>query len=349
VPDPEFLLSVDAATNTIYGGNNSQPVIDVINGTTCNASDLSGCAPVATIPMAHPEANLGADSIDQATHTLYAADPFSDTVAAINTATCNATNTSGCAAAPPTIKVGVGPGPPALNPATHSLYVTFGSKSNKVAVINAATCNATNTTGCGQAPGVVTVGQGTFSLAVSARTDTIYGPSTARNTVAVINGATCNGTGHSGCRHLAATAQAGIFPFAMAVNDHTRTVYVTNFADGDSPGTVSVINGATCNGTHTGGCHQRFPVLPTGRGPLGVAVDPSTGGVYVADFFSAATTILNGSRCGPAVTSGCRSNGHDQAVGSLPQAVVVNPRTHTVYVTQAFQTGSISVFKATRQ
>ena len=349
VPDPEFLLSVDPATNTIYGGNNSQPVIDVINGTTCNTSDLSGCAPVATIPMADPEANLGAGSIDQATHTLYAADPFSDTVAVINTATCNATNTSGCAAAPPTIKVGVGPGPPALNPATRSLYVTFGSNSSKVAVINAATCNASNTTGCGQAPGVVTVGQNTFSLAVSARTGTIYAPSTAGNTVAVINGATCNGTDHSGCRHLAATAPAGIFPFAMAVNDRTRTVYVTNFADGDSPGTVSVINGATCNGTHTSGCHQRFPVLPTGRGPLGVAVDPGTGAVYVADFFSAAATILNGSRCDPAATSGCRSNGHDQAVGSSPQAIIVNPRTHTVYVTQAFQAGSVSVFKATRQ
>jgi len=349
VPDPEFLLSVDPATNTIYGGNNSQPVIDVINGATCNTSDLSGCAPVATIPMGDPEANLGAGSIDQATHTLYAADPFSDTVAVINTATCNATDTSGCAAAPPTIKVGVGPGPPALNPATRSLYVTFGSNSSKVAVINAATCNASNTTGCGQAPGVVTVGQNTFSLAVSARTGTIYAPSTAGNTVAVINGATCNGTDHSGCRHLAATAPVGIFPFAMAVNDRTRTVYVTNFADGDSPGTVSVINGATCNGTHTSGCHQRFPVLPTGRGPLGVAVDPGTGAVYVADFFSAAATILNGSRCDPAATSGCRSNGHDQAVGSSPQAIIVNPRTHTVYVTQAFQAGSVSVFKATRQ
>ena len=197
VPDPEYLISVDPATNTIYGGNQSLPQIDVINGATCNTSDLSGCAPVATIPMADPQANMGAGSIDQATHTLYAADPFSDTVSVINTATCNATHTAGCAATPPVIKACVGPGPSALNPATRSLYVPFGSNSSQVAVINAATCSATNTTGCGQAPGVVTVGQGTFSLAVSARTDTIYAPSTAGNTVAVINGATCNGTDHA--------------------------------------------------------------------------------------------------------------------------------------------------------
>ena len=50
VPDPEYLISVDPATDTIYGGNQSLPQIDVINGATCNTSDLSGCAPVADDP-----------------------------------------------------------------------------------------------------------------------------------------------------------------------------------------------------------------------------------------------------------------------------------------------------------
>ena len=80
----------------------------------------------------------------------------------------------------------------------------------------------------------------------------------------MINGATCNGTDHSGCGHLAATAKVGLDPFGAAVNDRTHTVYVTNNADGDSPGTVSVINGATCNGTHTTGCHRHFPTAATG-------------------------------------------------------------------------------------
>jgi DNA-binding beta-propeller fold protein YncE len=338
VPESEFLLAIDPATGTIYGGNLNLAQIDVINGATCNTSDLSGCTPAATIPMTSVQANMGAGSLDEATHTLYASNPFSDTVAVINTATCNATNTVGCAHPPPLIKVGLNSGAPALNPATRSLYVPFGKINNKVAVINAATCNATDTTGCGQAPGVVTVGQATFNLAVSAATDTIYAPSNAGTTVAVINGATCNGTNHTGCPHLAATAQVGIFPVAAAVNDATRTVYVTNFANGDSPGTVSVINSATCNGTHTSGCHQRFPVLATGRGPDGIAVDPSTGTVYVADFLSAAVTILNGPR-----------QSRQQAVGSSPQTVAVNPSTHTIYVTQVFQAGSMSISKATRR
>ena len=48
---------------------------------------------------------------------------------------------------------------------------------------------------------MVKVGTGTVILAVSAATDTIYGPASGTqfngDTVAVINGATCNGTDHT--------------------------------------------------------------------------------------------------------------------------------------------------------
>jgi DNA-binding beta-propeller fold protein YncE len=107
VPDHEFLASIDPATNTIYAGNLSQPEIDVISGATCHVGDLSGCAPVAEIPMADPEAKMGA--VDDAAHTLYASDPFSDTVSVINTETCNATHTTGCGNSAPAITVGPNP------------------------------------------------------------------------------------------------------------------------------------------------------------------------------------------------------------------------------------------------
>jgi YVTN family beta-propeller protein len=348
VPDSEFLISVDPATDTIYGGNQNTPDIDVINGATCNPADLAGCAPVAEIPMAHPQANVGA--VDDATHTLYAADPYSDTVSVINTATCNAAATAGCAATPPVITIGTGPGAPVLDWATGTLYVPYGANnSNRVAVVNAATCNATDTAGCGQHPGVVKVGGGTYVLAVSQATDTVYGPSTAGNTIAVINGATCNATSHAGCGHLSATARTGVVPIGVAVDDRTRTVYVTNNANGDSPGTVSIINAATCNGSHTTGCHRHFPVLATGIAPSAVAVDTRTGIVYVADFSSAAVTVLDAALCNAIITSGCRTAAREQAVGSQPAGVEVNPRTGTVYVTQpSFQSGSMSIFREDR-
>jgi DNA-binding beta-propeller fold protein YncE len=346
VPQHEYLMSADPATNTIYAGNLSRPRIDVINGATCHARQLAGCTPVAEIPMASPQANVG--SIDHATHTLYASNPLSDTVAVINTATCNAENTTGCRAHPPTIRIGRFPNAPAVNTATQTMYVSYGSTGNQVAVVNAATCNATDTSGCGQTPAVVKVGQGTFVLAVSAATDTVYGPNASSDTVAVINGASCNGTGHSGCGHLAATAKVGSGPFGVAVNDRTHTVYVTNNAGGDSPGTVSVINSATCNGTMTAGCSGPFRTMTTGRSPLLAAVDARTGTVYISDFASAAVTILDGSRCNASVTSGCGKAGHEQPVGSQPIGLAVNPRTHTVYATQVFQPGSLAIFSATQ-
>ena len=225
--------------------------------------------------------------------------------------------------------------------------MSYGSDANRVAVVNAATCNATRTSGCGQTPAVVKVGAGTAVLAVSAATDTIYAPNSGTSfsgdTMSVINGATCNGSSHTGCSHLAATVTVGSGPFGVAVDDRTHTVYVVNNAFGDSPGSVSVINGATCNGTVTTGCVRHFPTMATGVSPLLAAVDAATGMIYVTDFSSAEVTVLDGSRCNASVTSGCGAPVREQAVGSQPFGLAINPRTNTVYVADTFQTGSMSI------
>ena len=349
VSSPDFLLAADPATDTIYAGNQNQPQIDVINGATCRTGHLTGCAPVAAVPMPDPGANVGA--IDAATHTLYAADQApSGTLAVINTATCNARHTSGCAAAPPSMKIGAYPGPPVIDTATRTVYLPYGSSANRVAVVNAATCNAADTAGCGQAPAVIKVGNGTFNLAVSSANDTVYAAETGLNfnghTVSVINGATCNGTDHSGCGQRAATANVGRGPFGIAVDGLTHTVYVANNADGDSPGTMSVINGATCNGRHLAGCRRHFATAPTGNSPLSVVVNIRTGVVYVTDFSSASVTVVTGSRCRATDTSGCGKASREQAVGSGPNGIAINPRTRTVYVTNGYLPGSMSIFTA---
>ena len=304
--------------------------------------------------MTSLQANVGA--IDQATHTLYASNPLSDTAAVINTAACNASHTAGCALHPPTVKIGAFPGPPAIDTATQTFYVPFGNSANRVAVVNAATCNATDTSGCGQAPAIVKVGQGTFNLAVNAATDTVYGSNggsaasdfTDGNTVSVINGATCNASDHSGCGHLAATATVGAQPAGIAVDEHTNTIYVANNADGDSPGTVSVINGTTCNGADTTGCGRHFPTAATGIAPVQIAIDTRTDNLYITDIASAQVTVLKGARCNAEVTIGCRTATREQAVGSVPSGLAINPRTRTVYVTNLFQAGSMSILRTTR-
>jgi DNA-binding beta-propeller fold protein YncE len=349
VPEHESLLSADPATGTIYASNLSLPQIDVINSATCRAGRHTGCAPVAEIPVKDPQANVGA--VDHGSHTLYAADPFAGTVAVINTATCNAGHTAGCAADLPVLNIGAFPNPPVINPATHSLYVSYGAQADRVAVVNTAICNATDTSGCGQKPAVAKVGPGTSVLAVSQATDTVYAPNAGAgfsgNTVSVINGAACNGTDHSGCGHLAATVTVGRGPFGVAVNDHAHAVYVANNANGDSPGTLSVINSAACNGTHTTGCQQHFPTMPTGRAPLLVAADAHTSTVYVTDFESAAVTILTGAPSRPKAASDCRTAAREQPTGSGPFGIAVDDRAHTVYVANGYLPGSLSIFGTT--
>jgi DNA-binding beta-propeller fold protein YncE len=343
VPAHVGLMVADPASRTLYAASFNRPQLDVFSMTACRAGHLTGCVPVATIPMAHPMAAVGA--IDDATHTLYVPDT-DGTTAVINTATCNAHVTTGCAARPPSIKIGVNPDVPAINPVTRTLYDAFGTTGNKVAVVNTATCNATDMSGCGQTPAVFKVGAGTATLAVSIATDTVYAPSVVPDTVSVINGATCNGSNHSGCGHFAAIAKPGAGPVGVTVNGHTHTLYVVNNAAGDAPGSVSVINAATCNGTHTSGCRQHFPTFATGRAPLNIALDERTDALYVTGSASADVTVIDGARCNASVTSGCAAP-RVQPVGSLPVSVAVNPRSGTVYV-GTFQAGSMSVFAARR-
>ena len=346
VPDDEYLMTLDPATDTIYAGNINLPRIDVINGATCNARRLAGCTPVATIPMSSIEANLGA--IDDLTHTLYASNPLSDTIAVINTATCNASDTAGCAQQRVKITVPKYPGPPVLDLATQTLYAAVGASGNRLAVVNVANCNAEVQTGCGETPGTAIVGKGSYSIALSAATDTVYaanlGGQFSGDTVSVVNGATCNANDQAGCAHPAATVKVGLAPFGLTVNDSTHTVYVANNADGNLPGTLSLINDATCNASDTAGCGRHMPTVVVGRSPRLIAINPTTDTIYVTDHSSAAVSILNGASCNAQDTSGCSTPVPEQPIGSAPSGILVDPATDSVYAANLLGLGSLSIF-----
>jgi DNA-binding beta-propeller fold protein YncE len=57
-----------------------------------------------------------------------------------------------------------------------------------------------------------------------------------------------------------------------AADPSTDTVYGTS----QNNGTVSVLNGATCNATTTSGCTKYAPVTAVGGGPQPVAVNQAT-------------------------------------------------------------------------
>jgi DNA-binding beta-propeller fold protein YncE len=344
-PAADFLVSVDGATNTIYAGNLNFPEIDVINGATCNVEHQTGCEPVAEIPMKAPQANLGFG--DATGHTLYASDE-SGSLAVIDTADCSAQHTGGCArAVKARIPIGAYPGAPVLNAATETLYLPYGANANRIAVVDVADCNAEMTSGCAQTPAVVKVGEYVLFVAVSTKADTVYAPIAGggSHTVDVINGATCNGADHSGCGHIAATATVGPGAFGVAVDDATDSVYVSNNDDGGyGPGTLSVIDSATCNGTDTAGCAGTSPSIDIGRAPATVVVDTLTDTVYVADSGSDGVAVVDGATCNAEVTSGCARPAPEQAVGVRPFGLGVNQATNTVYAMDLGSPPSMSMF-----
>jgi len=64
----------------------------------------------------------------------------------------------------------------------------------------------------------------------------------------------------------------------------------------------------------------------------------------MTDFGGAAVTILNGARCNATVTTGC-GTAREQAVGSEPLGLAIDPGSHAVYVTNIFGGGSVSLFQ----
>ena len=342
-PASDYFVSVDAATNTIYASSINLPEIDVLNGATCNSAHVGGCAAVAEIPMKSRQANLGA--IDDTTHTLYASDE-SGSVAVIDIATCNAHHTEGCArAVKGRIPIGEDLGPPVLDATTATLYLPYGADANRIAVANVADCKADVTSGCAQRPAVVKVGGVVFFVAVSTKADAVYAPIVSGDTVEVINGATCNGADHSGCGHITATATVGPDPYGVAVDDATDSVYVANNNDGDGPGTLSVIDSETCNGTDTAGCTGNHPEEAIGRSPNVVVVDALTDSVYVTDYSSAGVAVVDGATCNAEVTSRCGRPAPEQAVDSQPFGLAVNQFTNTVYAADIGEDPALSIFR----
>ena len=180
-------------------------------------------------------------------------------------------------------------------------------------MINAAVCNAFDRAGCDRAWPTFNVGNYAQDLRVDEATDTIYVVNAKDNTVSVVNGATCNATNSSGCGQTPALVNVGSFPFALAIDELTNTIYVVNAGDN----TVSVIDGATCDGSNTSGCGQTPPTVAVGNGPDGVAVNPLTNTIYVANGVDNTVSVIDGATC-DAEHAGCGQTPQTVAVGSNP-------------------------------
>jgi DNA-binding beta-propeller fold protein YncE len=94
----------------------------------------------------------------------------------IDTRVCNDGQPSGCATAPATVTVGDKPDAVDLDSQAHTVYVANAGagSSGTVSVINAATCNATDSAGCGTLATLHVPGGHPGGIAVNAATGTLY-------------------------------------------------------------------------------------------------------------------------------------------------------------------------------
>ncbi len=153
----------------------------------------------------------------------------------------------------------------------------------------------------------------------------------------MLNGATCNATHTHGCTRFAPTTTVGNLPTGVAVNQATGTLYVGNRADGD----LSVIDPRRCNAGHLRGCRRAWPTVKAGVTPEALAVDERTDTIYTTNsdpdngYLGDTVSVIDGATCNAHTTSGCRATPGTIKVGNGPNTIAVNPRTDTVYVTNA--------------
>jgi YVTN family beta-propeller protein len=325
----------------------------LIDTRACNAGRLWGCR------VSPPSVALGrlpvGIAIDPATHTIYLNNMGDGTVSVIDANTCNVSDRSGCAPLAAPIPVGGGNAELAVNRTTHTVYVANGA-DNTVSVIDARSCNATVQTGCSQTPASVAVGENPRRVGVDPSTNTIYvsnyGASVG-STVSIIDGSSCNATTASGCGQTPATTTVGQGPQGLVVDIATHTLYVANQAGNGAPGSLSIVDTATCNGAAPIGCGQTWPTVATGLGPRALALDPASHVVYTANLGDASSSIVQGATCNAIDHTGCDAPTSRIAVGNAPTDVALDATTGTVYVADAFVAppatstrGIVSVFQA---
>lgn len=319
---------IDNENHTLYlplfAGEGLRSPIELIDTTTCNTADTSGCEGMH--PLTTVGAFPGATVLDSVTKTIYVLNFDSSRISVLDATTCNANDQSGCDNAQE-LAVGLGSVFFDFNPQTHTLY-TPSQDTDTVWAVDVSRCSAIDTSGCTRFAPVTEIGTAPVGIEANPNTKTVYVGNQLDNTVSVIDASICNAKHRNGCKQGWPTVAVGNAPRSLGINRVTNTIYVPNLNDG----TVSVINGATCNGSDSSGCNQTPTATTVGAGPQEAAIDESANTIYVANQNDNTVSVIDGTHCNGSDSSGCNQSWPVIAVGALPQALSINPDNHTLYV-----------------
>jgi DNA-binding beta-propeller fold protein YncE len=344
---PDTLNGIDdPAEHTLYEPSFSGDDVTLLDTRACNAAHPSACpaTPVGFAAGVTPNDAI----LDPGTHTVYInnVDNFAGgSLSVVDDRTCNVTTQAGCrTAATLAVPAGLVPVAADLDQATDTLYVSaFGGSpmtgtSAELLVFNAATCNAENHSDCSPDPSAVPLGTGVSpGVSVNQATNTVYVASdpadnSAPGSVAVIDGATCNGTHPAGCAAPIGTITVGVAPQAVAVDEATNSVYTANDENGDYQGTVSIIDGATCVAGDAAGCDQTAATTTVGFGADGIAIDQTHNQVWVDNGQDASVSLIDGAQCNGGHEANCARPWPKLSVTDYPGTTVFADEVGTAYV-----------------
>jgi hypothetical protein len=149
--------------------------------------------------------------------------------------------------------------------------------------------------------------------------------------VLVFDGASCNARVRSGCATppVKVSDAGGI---GVVVDDSTGTLYIAN----PENNTVTVVDTRTCNAHVTAGCADAHPAVPVRSSPSHLAIDQIHHTLYAsnegADGSGDTVSMIDTTACNGATTTGCAATPPTLASGKGPSGLVVDQRTHTLYV-----------------
>jgi DNA-binding beta-propeller fold protein YncE len=335
-------MYADRAVHTVYVANAAGDTVSMIDTATCDATHLSDC-PTTEPPAVTVGNGPSAVDVDESTHTVYVGQIGG--IATFDADTCNAATQAGCGEVG-TLGLGNGDQPfgVAVDPDNQTLYTANGD--NTISVFDLRECKAGDLGGCAtDTPGTVAVAgpqgfDGSLWVAVDRANHTVYVPFSHDDALMVFDAATCNG------RHLSACAgvvpreiHTGTEPESAGLDSETQTLYTGDEVD-DS---VSVIDASRCDADTTVGCRRVPPTIAFPQGAVSIA-DPAVDTVYVPSS-TGVVGMLDSDTCNAAHPHACPSTPVTFTAGDTPFGAIVNPGTHTVYISNAGNgsDGSISV------
>jgi YVTN family beta-propeller protein len=160
----------------------------------------------------------------------------------------------------------------------------------------------------------------------------------------VIDGTIGNATVSAGCGNAPETITLGpayTGPVGVAIGQGNDTVYVADIQNGEESGTVSVINGATCNAGTRAGCAQAPTTVTVGFAPSTIAYDPATRTVAVANVEDDSVSVIDAATCNAIVTAVCGQAQPKLPDGRAPFAIAIDPATGTTYTSNGDNTVSV--------